>query len=155
MRRIGARPLVGVVLTLLVGCGAAAPKPEHSPTSQPAAKAAPAIAYVPMQRDLYTRRLVYLLRHGWRTPATLDASPMSLKTMAELELDAHGQFVRYRLSKSSGSEPFDSSVAGHLQALIDSGARAERGPPYIVDHVFGEMLTVLFQGPPPPGTPPY
>src|SRR5690349_17778204 len=126
MRRIGARPLV-VVIMLLAGCGGATPKPERSPAPQPAAAPAPALAYVPMQRDLYTQRLVYLLRHGWRTPGTLDATPMSLKTMAELELDAHGSFVRYRLSKSSGSASFDRSVAGHLQSLIDSGARAERG----------------------------
>jgi len=142
---------------LLVGCSAATPKPEHAAPAAPAAIAAAAepIPFVPAQRDLYTLRLVYLLRHGWRTPADLEAQPMSLKAMAELEVDPNGIFVSYRLAKSSGSAPFDSSVTGHLQALIDSGARAESGPPYIVDRIFGETLTVLFRGPPPPGTPPY
>lgn len=157
MRCTGALPLFSCVLTLLVGCSAATPKPEHAAPAVPApgAAAQEPIAYVPAQRDLYTLKLVYLLRHGWRTPADLEVAPMSLKTLAELEVDANGIFVRYRLAKSSGSQPFDSSVTVHLQGLIDSGARAEAGPPYIVDRIFGETLTVLFRGPPPPGTAPY
>ena len=58
----------------------------------------------------------------------------------------------FRLAQSSGSAPFDSSVTGHLQTLIDAGARADSGPPYIVEHVFGETLTVRFSGPPPAGS---
>ena len=159
MRCIGALPLIGIVLSLLAGCGGTTPEPEHAaPPAAQAPVATPAeeeITYVPAQRDLYTLKLVYLLRHGWQTPAELEVAPMSLKAMAELEVDANGIFVSYRLAKSSGSTPFDSSVTGHLQTLIDSGARAEAGPPYIVDRIFGERLTVLFRGPPPPGTPPY
>jgi hypothetical protein len=150
MRCIGALPLIGIVLSLLAGCGGTTPAPKRA--SPPAEEE---ITYVPVQRDLYTQKLVYLLRHGWRTPAELEVAPMSLKALAELEVDANGIFVSYRLAKSSGSLPFDSSVTGHLQTLIDSGARAEAGPPYIVDRIFGETLTVLFRGPPPPGTPPY
>lgn len=154
MGRIGARPVVGVGVAVLMGCSATQPMPEH-PRAQPAAAAGSPAVYVPMQRDLYTVKLVYLLRHGWRTPEALEAAPMSLKATAELEVDAHGMFARFRLAKSSGNALFDDSVTGHLQALIDSGARADSGPPYIVDHVFGETLTVRFSGPPPPGTPPY
>jgi hypothetical protein len=95
------------------------------------------------------------MRHGWRTPAELRAEPMSLRVMTEVEINANGMFVDYRLARSSGNPLFDRSVADHLQSLIDSGARAESGPPYVVDHIFGEMLTVLFTGPPVPGTPPY
>lgn len=155
MRRIGARPLFGVVFTLLAGCASAPPKLEHATASPSFAPAPVAKRNVPIQRDLYTQKLVYLLRHGWRTPAELDAPPMSLNTVVELSVDRYGQFVRYRLAESSGNTSFDGSVADHLQALIDSGARAEQGPPYIVERVFGEQLIVLFRGPPPPGTPPY
>jgi hypothetical protein len=63
--------------------------------------------------------------------------------------------VRYRVARSSGDPSFDVSVTEHLQALLDSGARVEQGPPYIADRMFGETITVLFRGPPPPGTPPY
>lgn len=157
MRCIGALPLIGVVVSLLAGCGGTTREPVHAPPAAqaPVAPAAEEVTYVPMQRDQYTLKLVYLLRHGWQTPAELEVAPMSLKALAELEIDANGLFVSYRLAKSSGSTPFDSSVTGHLQTLIDSGARAEYGPPYIVDRIFGETLTVLFRGPPPPGTPPY
>lgn len=157
MRCIGALPLIGIVVSLLAGCGGTTPEPAHAPATVQAPTTPPEeeITYVPAQPDLYTLKLVYLLRHGWRTPAELEVAPMSLKAMAELEVDANGIFVSYRLAKSSGSQPFDRSVAGHLQTLIDSGARAEAGPPYIVDRIFGETLTVLFRGPPPPGTPPY
>jgi hypothetical protein len=148
-----ARSLLGAVLTLLAGCASATPK--LAPAPRASAPVAAALHDVPIQRDLYTHKLVYLLRHGWRTPAQLDAPPMSLNTVVELAIDAHGQLMRYRLAQSSGNASFDSSVADHLQALIDSGARAEHGPPYIVDRVFGELITVLFRGPPPPGTPPY
>lgn len=150
-----ARPLLGAVLTLLAGCASATPKLAHAPARGASAPAAAAQRDVPIQRDLYTHKLVYLLRHGWRAPAELDAPPMSLDTLIELAIDSHGQLVRYRLVQSSGNGSFDGSVTEHLQALIDSGAHAEHGPPYIVDRVFGELITVLFRGPPPPGTPPY
>jgi len=154
MRRTGARPLLGTVLALLAGCASAAPEVEHPAAASPAASAS-APREVPIQRDLYTHQLVYLLRHGWRTPDHLDAPAMSLHTLVELSVDSHGLFVRYRVAKSSGNVAFDDSVAQHLQTLLDSGARVEQGPPYAVDRVFGETITVLFRGPPPPGTPPY
>jgi hypothetical protein len=110
---------------------------------------------VRIEREEYSGRLLFLMRHGWRTPSELRAPPMSLRAMTEVEINAQGMFVDYRLSRSSGNPLFDRSVLDQLQALIDSGARAEDGPPYVVDHVFGERLVVLFTGPPVPGTPPY
>jgi hypothetical protein len=138
-----------MALAWVVSCSAATPKPERAPLrpSEP--------SHARLERELYAGKLLYLLRHGWREPAELRAPPMSLRATTEVEVSAQGMFMRYRLARSSGNALFDQSVTDHLQTLIDSGARAESGPPYAVANVFGETLTVLFTGPPAPGTPPY
>jgi hypothetical protein len=150
MHGLGALWVFGAALLFIAGCSAATPKPRHV-----ARVAEPVPSDAPMQRDLYSQRLIYLLRRGWRPPTDLRVAPMTLKTTAEVDIDAFGSFVAYRLAESSGDERFDISVTAQLQALIDAGARAESGPPYIVDHVYGETLKVRFNGPPPPGSPPF
>lgn len=154
MRRRGAQRLVVLALAWLASCSAATPKPEHAAVT-PVASVAPPLERVRIEREDYSGKLLFLMRHGWREPADLRVEPMSLQTLVHVDIDAQGMFVSRRLSESSGNASFDQSVTEHLQALIDRGARAESGPPYIVDSVFGETLTVLFTGPPPPGTPPY
>jgi hypothetical protein len=140
-----------------VSCSAATPKPETVPPQArlPQTALVPPPAHVRIEREVYAGKLLFLMRHGWRTPTELQADPMSLRTLAHVEINHKGMFVDYRVSRSSGNPLFDQSVADQLQGLIDRGARAESGPPYVVDQIFGEVLTVLFTGPPPPGTPPY
>ncbi len=140
-----ARWLVALALAYIASCSAAQPKPAQT-TAAPATRA----RYAAIERGSYDRKLLFLLSHGWRVSREVQSPLMSLRTTAEVELDKHGMFVGYRLAESSGNPLFDDSVADHLQALIDSGAHAEHGPPYIVDHVFGEAITVRFTGPPTP-----
>lgn len=159
MRGVGARSVLGTAFLVIASCSATAPKPQRlAPVPAPlaAAHVAQALPFdAPLQRDLYSQRLIYLMRRGWRPPTDLSAAPMSLKAIAEVDIDAFGVFAAYRLAESSGDARFDVSVTSQLQALIDSGARVESGPPYIVDHVYGETLKVRFNGPPPAGSPPF
>jgi len=127
--RTGARWLVGLALVWVASCNAATPKPEHAslrPSARPSTKRP---AHVRIEREIYSGKLLFLLRHGWREPADLRVPPMSLRTTAVVEISPEGMFVHYRLERSSGNPLFDQSVT--------------------------ETLTVLFTGPPAPGTPPY
>lgn len=145
-----ARWLVALALAYVASCSSAQPKPAQTKPAQTTAAPATRARYAAIERGSYDRKLLFLLSHGWRVSREVESPPMSLRTTAEVELDKHGTFVGYRLAVSSGNPLFDDSVSDHLQALIDSGAHAEHGPPYIVDHVFGEAITVRFTGPPTP-----
>jgi hypothetical protein len=68
MRGLGARVALGTAFLFIASCSAATPKPQHGaplPSPNAAAHAAQAPPFdAPLQRDLYSQRLIYLLRRG-------------------------------------------------------------------------------------------